>query len=407
MLTTTSYISQFTDLTQNNSTANQARGLQLINQSLRYLTQKYFFNEQQHQTLTVANQQVYTLPFDAKDIINETVLVGGILWQPLDASSRQFWDSLNTIPFYSDFPQFSYRFKANQIQLFPTPTSSNDPIQINYKRRITDLQATDYTTGTITATQWKSGGIVFTKNSANLKGTTLSYTPVPSSNNDQSANDTVVLSGSNIPSPFVAGTTYYIVSVSNVTSSLSNPGNQDFTFQLSATQNGSAITPTSSAGVSPIQGGPIIAYNQAGNVIVGSGTAFTPNMAGRWLNIPETTSSTTSGDNKWYQILSVTDSTHLTLFNDYQGLSATGASYTIGQVPILPEDYQDLALYRALWIYYTSIVPNGAQAKGYQALYETGKEVLDYEFGSKVTSPVLTPPNAPVFNPNLFPRVTS
>lgn len=404
MLTTTSYTSQGTDLTQNATVANQTRILYLINQSLRYLTQKYYFNEQQYQTLTVSKQQVYTLPFDAKDIINMTVLVGGILWQPLDAPSRQFWDSLNTIPFYSDFPQFSYRFKQNQIQLFPIPTSSNDPIQINYKRRIPDLSAQDYTMGTLSTTQWKSGGFVTTANSANIAGTTLSYTPT------LAVNDTVTLTaGSNLslPAPFAANTTYYVVSVTGTKGSISNAGNQDFTFQLSAIMSGSAIIPTQSFGTAPMQGGPILSYNQAGNVVTGSGTSWTTNMAGRWLNIPQTASNTTSGDDEWYQILSVQSATSLTLFNDYQGQSTSNASYLIGETPLLPEDYQDLALWRALWIYYTSIVPNPAQAKGYFDLYTAGVEILDYEFGSKTTSPVLTSPNAPTFNPNLFPRVTS
>lgn len=404
MLTTSGYESQFNDLSQNSSTGNTSRGLQLINQSLRYLIQKYYFNEQQYQTLTQAQVGVYQLPFDVKDVINETVLVGGILWQPLEAPSRQFWDSLNTVPFYSDFPQFSYRFRANQIQLFPVPTSGGDPIQINYKRRIKDLAALDYTTGTLSTTQWKSGGMVFTANSANISCTTLSYTPV------LAVNDTIVLSqGTNLtlPSEFTAGTTYYVVAVGAASASTKNPGNLTFTVQLSATMSGSAITPTSSAGNTPLAGGPLISYSRSGATVTGSGTSWTTNMANRWLNIPETTSNTTSGDGRWYQIKSVESSTSLTLFNDYQGQDATGASYTIGEVPILPEDYQDLALWRALWIYYNSIVPNPNQAKIYQNLYETGKETLDYEFGSKSTNPVLTSPNAPVFNPNLFPRITS
>lgn len=405
MLTTTSLTNRFTDLTQNISASNASRGLALVNDSLRYLTQKYFFNEQQYQTLTVAKQQVYTLPFDAKDIINETVLVGGILWQPLEAPNRQFWDSLNTVPFYSDFPQFNYRFKANQLQLFPVPTSTNDPIQINYKRRIKDLSVADYTTGTLSATQWKSGGFVAIANNANLSGTTLSYTPVPA------VGDTFLLTaGSNqsLPSPFVPNTTYYVKSVSGIIGSVSNPGNTDFTFVLATGSSaGPTVTPTQSGGTAPMQGGPILSYSQAGNVVTGSGTSWTLNMANRWLNIPETASNSTSGDNRWYQVLSVQSSTSLTLFNDYQGQSAVGASYVIGEVPILPEDYQDLALYRALWIYYTSIVPNPNQAKGYQLLYETGKEVLDFEFGSKSTNPVLTPSNAPVYNPNLFPRINT
>jgi len=402
MLTYTSYVNQFTDLSQNNSTGNQTRGAQLINQSLRYLIQKYYFNEQQYQTLTQAQVQVYPLPFNVKDVINMTVLVGGILWQPLDAPNRQFWDSLNTIPFYSDFPQFSYRFKANQIQLFPVPTSSGDPININYKRRIKDLSAADYTTGTVSTTQWKSGGLVFTSGSANISATTLSYTPI------LAVNDIVTLNvGTNLTAPggFTAGNSYYVVSVGTASNSTTNPGNLTYTIQLSATQEGTAITPTSSAGVAPLQGGPLISYSRSGTTVTGSATAWTKNMADRWINITENTSDTTSGDNQWYQIKSVESATSLTLYNDYQGRDSSGASYTIGEVPILPEDYQDIALYRALMIYYSSIVLNPNQAKLYQGIYESKLEVLDYEFGNKSTSPVLTPPNAPVFNPNLFPRV--
>lgn len=397
MLTTTSYQNQFSDLSQNTTSTNKTRGLQLVNQSLRYLVQKYFFNEQQYQTMTIADQQVYTLPFDAKDVINETVLVGGILWQPLESPNRQFWDSLNTVPFDSDFPQFSYRFKANQIQLFPIPTSNNNVLTINYKRRIKDLSAADYTAGTVSVNQWKLGQFIATANSASLKGTSMSYTPA------LAVNDTVKLSAptsSDLPTGFSADTTYYVISVDKVVPSINSAGNTDFTFQLSASEGGDAITPTST-------GSGTLSYLQSGKTITGSSTSWTTNMQNRWINIPETTSNTTSGDNRWYQIQSVESSTSLTLYNDYQGEDVSGATYIIGEVPILPEDYQDLALYRALWIYYTSIVPDATQAKGYQQLYEAGKEILDFEFGSKSTNPVLTPPNAPTFNPNLFPRISN
>ncbi len=299
MFTTTSYTTAFTTRSNNDSAANQALGLQMINESLNYLTQKYYFNEKQFTTTTVAGQQVYTLPFDVKDIINSTVSVGGILWQPLEAGSRQFWDSLNTVPFNSDFPQFYFRFKSNQINLFPTPTSNGNILTVNYKSRLRVLSAPDYSTGTVTVTA----------NSA---------------------------------------------------------------------------------------------------TVTGSGTAWTTNMADRWLNIPLTTNNTTSGDDNWYQIKTVNSATSITLWNLYTGASATSTSggYTIGETPLLPEDYQDLALYRALWIYYSTININEAAAAQFENLYNLGKEVLDFEFGSKSNSPVLTPPNAPVFNPNLFPRVS-
>lgn len=297
MFTTTTYQAAFTDRAQNTSTTNNTRGLQLINESLRYLIEKYYFNEAQFTTTTVASQQAYTLPFNVKDVINMTVSVGGILWQPLESGSRQFWDSLNTVSFTSDFPQFFYRFKANQINIFPIPVSNGNTITINYKRRVKDLTAIDYTTGTVAVT---------------------------------------------LNSPTVIGTT----------------------------------------------------------------TNWTTNMADRWLNIPLTTSNATTGDGEWYQIKTVNSATSITLWNNYVGGTATGAAYTIGESTLLPEDYQDLALYRALWIYYLTIVPNTTLSESYKQLFDAGHALLDAEFGSKTTSPVLTPPDAPVFNPNLFPRVT-
>lgn len=390
MISYSTYLSRFTDLTQNNTTANQTRGLQLINDSVRYLVQKYYFNENEYQSLSIANQQTYTLPYDVKDIVNCTVLVGGILWQPLEAPNRQFWDALNTIPFYSDFPQFFYRFRANQINLFPIPQSTGNPISINYKRRIRDLSVADYTTGTIAVTQWKLGTFTAIVNNATLTGSVLSGTPILANN------DTVVLSTQGVlPAGFIAGTTYYVVNASGTNYPPAEYPAQTFTYQLSATMSGSAIIPTTA-------GSGIFNYAQSGTTVTGSGTTFNTNMANRWLQIAESA----GGDGKWYQVFQENSTTSLTLWSDYQGASVSGVAYTLAEVPILPEDYQDLALFRALWIYYSSIVPNLEQAKAYQQLYEAGKEVLDYEFGAKSSNPVLTPPNAPVYNPNLFPRIS-
>lgn len=131
--------------------------------------------------------------------------------------------------------------------------------------------------------------------------------------------------------------------------------------------------------------------------ITGSGTAFIPDMVGRWIRLTAPT-----GDEQWYQIGAYVSATELTLLNKYTGINASGASFTIGEMPILPEDYQDLALYRALWIYFNSIVPNPTQAKLYKDLYEEGYAMLNSEYGSKTTSPVLIDSDAPVYNPNLF-----
>lgn len=294
MRTTTSYQNDFTNLTNNTSTANTTLGLKLVNDALRYLVGTFFFNEASYTVPggTVASQAAYTLPFNNKQVINTTVLIGGILWQPTEVATRKQYDALNVISFTNNFPQYYYIYN-NQLLLWPTPAENGDTITINYKRRIRDLSAADYTTGT-----------------------------------------------------------------------------------LSVTSSSTTVT--------------------------GSGTSWTTNMAGRWLNIPQTASNTTSGDDEWYQISSVTNSTTLVLDNAYQGSTVTGGTYTIGEVPILPEDYQDLPLYRALYVYFNTINKDEQKAQANLALYEEGYKRLDAEFGSKTSAVGLTPLDASVVNPNLF-----
>ncbi len=296
MRTCTTYQSDFTDLTGNTAATNSARGLKLVNDALRYLIFTFFFNEASYTVPggTVASQAGYTLPFNNKQIINSTVLIGSVLWQPKEIGTRAQYDALNVITFTNDFPQFYYIYN-NQLLLWPAPASNGNAITINFKRRIKDLSAADYATGTVTVT------------------------------------------------------------------------------------NGSTA-------------------------VTGAGTSWTTNMAGRWINVPQTTSNATSGDNEWYQIASVTNGTALVLNNQYQGVTATSTSggYVIGEVPILPEDFQDLPLYRAFYIYFTSLAPDKGKAEYYKALYDEGYKMLDAEFGSKTSGVGLTSGNLNAINPNMF-----
>lgn len=131
-----------------------------------------------------------------------------------------------------------------------------------------------------------------------------------------------------------------------------------------------------------------------------SGSALSADMANMWIQL-----ALPVGDGNWYQIASVnTVANTAVLLNPYTGISASGVSFTIGDVPLLAEDYQDLPLYRALEVYFTTIVPKPAQAKMYREMYAAGYAQLEQDYGSKTTSPVLTDQDAPVYNPNLFVR---
>lgn len=93
--------------------------------------------------------------------------------------------------------------------------------------------------------------------------------------------------------------------------------------------------------------GTIVSVASGGTAVVGSGTAWTAQMVGRYIRITYVDTANT-GDGVWYEISAVTDATHLTLTRAYGGtaIAAGSAAYTIGQMPLLPEAYHDLP-----WIY--------------------------------------------------------
>lgn len=298
MRTYSSYLSDWQSLTQNTATANQTLGVSLINDQIRYLATKFYFNEKSYTVPggTVAQQQAYTLPPDFEVIEDITIQTGGYLWQPTASPSRKHFDMINLIPYYNDFPQFFYIWNG-QINIWPIPSSSSNVMVINYKSRITDLSMADVTTGTVSVTT-------------------------------------------------------------------------------------------------------------ATTAVTHSATSFATWMGqSGWMRIAHTTGVTAAnGDNKWYQVASVSANNALALTNAYQGATVSAGSFTIGDVPILPEDYQDIPLYWALKTYYTSIVPNVNQAKLYDTLYKERFQFLEDKYSSKDYTPVLTDTNTPVYNPNLFPR---
>ena len=83
----------------------------------------------------------------------------------------------------------------------------------------------------------------------------------------------------------------------------------------------------------------------------GSGTTWTSPMAGRWLRITHSDTAASAGDGLWYEISSITSGTVFEAVRKYGGTSLTtgaSASYTIGQMPLLPETFHDLpGLYAA------------------------------------------------------------
>lgn len=99
--------------------------------------------------------------------------------------------------------------------------------------------------------------------------------------------------------------------------------------------------------------GTIVSVANGGTAIVGSGTTWTQDMVGRYIQITET-SAANGGDGYWYEIGGFTDATHITLTKPYEGvsISAGSATYTIGQCSVIPEAYQPAILYRSEALYW-------------------------------------------------------
>lgn len=291
MKTFTSYANDITRVVNNSDSDTALWANEVVMDSIRYLVTKYYFNERTYTVSSQAQIQFYNLPPRIKKLINVTVTIGNLIYQPKECPSREYWDSLNTVTFYQDFPSFFFVYNG-QVGIFPIPASSSNTVTLHYKTRIEDLSMADVT-GTCTI-----------------------------------------------------------------------------------------IT----------------------NTITVTGSGFKNWMAGQWIRVAHSSTDSTNGDNQWYQIDTVTSGTVLVLKNNYTGATVTSGAFTIGEVSILPEDYQDLPLWRMAVIYYTTRFPDQIKADQYTSLYDKGILALNDEFGSKSTNVVLTDTSGPVYNPNLFAR---
>lgn len=89
-----------------------------------------------------------------------------------------------------------------------------------------------------------------------------------------------------------------------------------------------------------------ITASNAAVAITHSGTGFTPQMVGRFLQVTDGT------DGRWYRVTSYTSTSQLNLENFYEGISGSGRTFRIGEVMNIPEAYQDAPVYYAVDRYY-------------------------------------------------------
>lgn len=145
-----------------------------------------------------------------------------------------------------------------------------------------------------------------------------------------------------------------------------------------------------------------IATTDGTTTVTGSGTSWTSAMAGKWLRISPTSTATASGDGLWYEIASVSDGTTLVLTKAYSGTDiALATAYTIGDMPILPEEYHTMPVHRACEVYFSNKTEDLPRAQLYKRMYDEALLSMKSMFGRKTNSVTIN--EAPEFlnNPNL------
>lgn len=92
--------------------------------------------------------------------------------------------------------------------------------------------------------------------------------------------------------------------------------------------------------------GTVSAIANGAVAITGSGTTWTAAMVGRYIRI--------TSEGQWYKIATRVSDTAITIDKPYEGttIAAGSEAYTIGQLPIVPEEFEDLLWLRPVAIYY-------------------------------------------------------
>jgi len=143
---------------------------------------------------------------------------------------------------------------------------------------------------------------------------------------------------------------------------------------------------TEDLNVADYTAGTVDIITNASGAVTGSGTTWTSPMAGRYIRVTRGDTAASSGDHVWYEISAIGSTTTLTLDKNYEGTSLTtgaAAAYIIGQMPILPEEYHNLPVYKAAQIYWAT--RDETRADRFKRLHDEGLLKLKRDHGNRST----------------------
>lgn len=355
-----------TNLSNNTTTTNDALMGQLISDQHRYNIQKFFDNERTYTTVTIGAQDL--------------TLTGALIVGATGATLNTAWTSISCeqLVVFSSGEQRTVRFLQNSTSVTWTPG------------------LTETATSAITTVGVQAYPIP--ANVSKIKNDTITvgqlvYTPAPIQTIQEWTLINALPYTSDIPNYF------YIYNNQVMFWPIPSTSGNVITFNYKGRTPDLSFADYSTGTLSSIAAGD--------NTITGVGTSW--NAGGTYpLNVDLTffnlfiRITPPSGDGIWYPITRFTSDTEVILATPIQfAPSATATGYTIGQLPLLQEDFHDMLVYGALKIYFSSIVQDANQYKQYSDLYSERLELLEAYAGSKSVNVDLGEQPIPN-NPNLF-----
>lgn len=368
MKTFTQLKNLFTTLSNNSSATNDTLGGQLINDQHRYLLQKYFDNERTvtFQTIGSSNQTL-TAPVG----IGDTTATLSAPW---------------TYPTYRQYITFSNGQQRNALFTNnSTAISWADPVTAVATTAITALGVQDYN---------------IPANVSKMKNDTinigqLKFQPTFIQSRQEWDAINFLPYNSDIPNYcFIYNGKLSIFPIPSTTGNIVTFNYKTRVADLSFSDYATGSIATATAGSANITATGS-AWSTSAQYPTNTDISFY-NLNFK-INPP-------FGDGIWYPVSRVTDDTHLTLalpLVNAPNATATGNSYSIGQLPLLNEDFHDMLVYGALKTYFGSIVKDADKFKIYDAMFKERMELLEEYAGTKQINVDLGAQPNPT-NPNLF-----
>lgn len=364
----TTLTSLFTDLSNNTASTNTTRGAQLINDQNRYLIQKYFDNERTATTTTIGGM----------DLTLTGALIAGATTATLTAS----W----TYPTVTQIVTFSTGEQRNVL-------FTNGSAAISWADGLADAETTAISTVGVQAYNIPANVSKIKNNTINVGQ--LKYQPVPIETRQEWDTVNFLPYTSDIPQYFfIYAGKLELWPIPSTTGNIITFNYQTRVPDLSIADYSTGTLDT---------GGMVAGSTAVTGLATGwAGGTFPVGVDIGYYNL-KIKANPPYGDGIWYPIRRFNSNTSLTL--DLPVVNApnitNATTYTIGQFPLLSEDFHDMLVYGALKTYFSSTVKDVDKYKEFDALFTERLLLLEAYAGTKQVNVDLgAEPQA--VNPNLF-----